>query len=103
MYCERFNDTERFDQVFLEEYLKPYLVDLFRDLARRCKQQSSNKKVIDKITLIEYFRLPILFGERFFSVITSSNEKMNEKNFIRSLTKVYASDVDTKLKLAFSM
>lgn len=34
---DKYNDVERNDQIFIEEYMKPYFVDLFKDLARRCK------------------------------------------------------------------
>lgn len=99
---DKYNDSDRNDTLFQEEHLKPYVVELFKDLARRCKQITS-KRSLDKSTFVEYSQLPFLVAERLFSIFTQGDDRMSERAFLRGLIKIFSSDIDTKLKLAFSM
>jgi len=48
------------DKVFILEYLTPYFKDLYKDLLMR----SANPSHIDKVTFIEYTKLPGIINDR---------------------------------------
>jgi len=48
--------------------------------------------------------LPGIIGERFFSVLDLNNDGyIDLKEFVHGLFKIYYSDIETKIKLAFDM
>lgn len=51
---------ENVDKDFVNENLIPYLKDLYRDLMMR----SSNSSHLDKVTFIEYTKLPGIINDR---------------------------------------
>mgnify|MGYP000895665494 CR=1 FL=1 len=51
---------ENFDNEFVDKHLKPYLLDLYKDLLMR----SNKEDVIDKVTFIEYTKLPGIINDR---------------------------------------
>ena len=51
---------ESVDEAFVNENLVPYLKDLYRDLMMR----SSNQTHLDKVTFIEYTKLPGIINDR---------------------------------------
>ena len=51
---------EKIDAAFINESLKPYLKDLFKDLLMRSNQPAN----IDKVTFIEYTQLPGIINDR---------------------------------------
>ena len=55
---EDFDETV--DPEFIKKYLTPYLKDLYKDLLMR----SSNQTAIDKVTFIEYTKLPGIINDR---------------------------------------
>lgn len=68
---EDFN--EDVDQKFIETILKPYLRDLYKDLLIRSNQQEH----VDKVTFIEYTKLPGIINDRFHYMFST---KVNDKS-----------------------
>lgn len=56
------------DEDFIREKLVPYLTDLYKDLLMRSNQQDH----IDKVTFIEYTKLPGIINDRLH-VLFSEN------------------------------
>lgn len=98
LLLDKYNDHERNDSTFVEEYMKPYFLDLFTDLSRRCR-----KRTLSRTSFVEYSRLPFFLGERLFASILHSQGKITGLDFFRGLSKIFLSDIDTKLKFTFAM
>jgi len=64
---------ENIDSSFINESLKPYLKDLFKDLLMRSNQPEN----IDKVTFIEYTKLPGIINDRLHFMFQHSNYKNN--------------------------
>lgn len=96
---------EQSDSKFVRELLAPYFKDLFRDLSLRCLTQTAiDERKLDKTTFIEYCNLPGIIGERFFKIFDSHfNGLISEPSFINNMTKVFMSDLETKMRLTFNM
>ena len=80
-YKEWFDETE-----------SKYLVEIFRELARRQQPYDS----IDKNSFVSYFGLPGLFGERLFDAFGS---ELNLDHFVRTIGQV--SKTSKKNRIAF--
>ena len=58
---------ESVDTIFVQKHLNPYLHDLFKDLLMR----STKDDVIDKVTFIEYTKLPGIINDRLHIMFSS--------------------------------
>ena len=116
------------DADFIREQLTPYLSDLYKDLLMRSNQADH----IDKVTFIEYTKLPgiindrvhVMFSENYFkqqnsmspqtSPMSQSNTKkglelkkkeefVSEKSFIKNFTLIFIGDLDQKMKFTFDL
>lgn len=47
--------------------------------------------------------MPGIIGERLFSKFNIGMDSINETSFIKNITLLYASDIDSKLKFTFDM
>lgn len=96
---------EQLDGKFLREFLAPYFADLYRDLTLRCLTQIAVKeKKLDKITFLEYCNLPGIINERFLKYFDANADGLiSEHSFITNLSKIYSSDLDTRMLLTFNM
>ena len=74
------------DDVFVSEHLQPYLKDLFSDLLMR----STNSNTLDKVTFIEYTKLPGIINDRLHLMFS---------NFKNSGTSPNRSEESPKEKL----
>lgn len=53
---------------------------------------------------LQYSQLPGIIGDRFFSVLDLNGDGFVDlKEFVHGLFKVYYSNLETKIKLAFDM
>jgi hypothetical protein len=53
------------DTRFVRDFLKPYFLDLYKDLTLRCiTQPALRDKKLDRIALLEYCNLPGIVNER---------------------------------------
>ena len=59
------------DQHFIDKILKPYLVDLYNDLQIRSNQQEH----IDKVTFIEYTKLPGIINDRLHQMFSNPDPR----------------------------
>jgi hypothetical protein len=49
--------------------MRPYLRDLYNDLIVRCiEPEAITEKMLDRITFIDYTRLPVVIAERIFNL-----------------------------------
>ena len=117
------------DAQFIREQLTPYLVDLYKDLLMRSNQPDN----IDKVTFIEYTKLPgiindrlhVMFSQNHYksannsggspvSPISPSNTKkgleakkkeefVTELSFTKNFTTIFIGDLDQKMKFTFDM
>lgn len=89
----------------LHDILKPYLRDLFNDLIVRCiEPEAINEKMLDRITFIDYMRLPIVIAERIFSLFDKQKVGiMSESVFASCMTKILVSDFQTRAKFCFQL
>jgi len=64
------------DTMFVENLLKPYLSDLYKDLLMR----SNKEDVIDKVTFIEYTKLPGIINDRLHIMFSTESKKSTSKS-----------------------
>ena len=104
---------ESVDPDFIKMYLTPYLRDLYKDL-----QMRSSTANIDKVTFIEYTKLPGIINDRLH-VMFSDYKQKNEKNitledkknqdfvtdssFLKNFTTIFIGNLDAKIKFTFEM
>lgn len=70
-----------------------YLKEVFKDLSER--SDSNKKKGVNKITFLEYIKLPIFIAEKLFlSLDVDSDGYLCGKEFIDGLTKLYFGNFD---------
>jgi hypothetical protein len=107
----------RLDVKFIEEYLIPYLSDLYKDLALRSfvlasqspEQHQTEERLVDKVTFIQYCNLPGIISERLLKIIMgdsssdSSKNFISEEGFIKNMTTIFVSDVEMRMRLTFDM
>jgi hypothetical protein len=106
---------EDFDEIndskFIKEYLVPYLSDLYKDLALRsfistssAAAQASAIKKVDKVTFIQYCNLPGIISERLLKIFdTNSDGLITEESFVKNMTLIFMSDLESRIKLTFNM
>ena len=86
---------------FKKDIVIPYFKDIYRDLASRSDKKSSG---INKVTMIDYWQLPGILAERFFSLLDDNNDSyIDLKEFVYVLFKIYYSDFDEQVKLVFDI
>lgn len=95
MLTDSLVETEHFQK----NIVLPYFKDIYKDLASRSENPT---KGIEKFTLLQYCELPGVYGDRFFSILDTDGSGFVElKEFMVGLFRVYCSDFETNLKLAF--
>ncbi len=63
-----------------------------------------SEKKLDKVTFIEYCNLPGIINDRFFKMFDVNNDGLiTEASFIQNMTKVFISDLDTRMRLTYNM
>jgi len=85
--------------------LKPYLRDLYNDLIVRCiEPEAITEKMLDRITFIDYMRLPIVIAERIFGLFDKPKVGlMSEAVFALCMTRILVSDFQTRAKFIFQL
>lgn len=58
------------DSRFVEQEFIPYLKELYKDLLIKCNQTEN----IDKVTFIEYTKLPGIINDRFHKMFSATNK-----------------------------
>jgi len=95
------------DQVFISDELQPYFVGVFADLALRSSTPPLNFKIksIDRVTFLEYVNLPGIVSDRFFLLATegAKENRIVQEQFVNLMLRTFASSLDDKMELAFSM
>ena len=67
-------------------------------------RSDDKSKGINKISLLEYARLPGILGERFFKVLDLNGDGyLDYREFLTGLIRVYCSNFDGKIKLVFDI
>lgn len=116
------------DGEFVKEELVPYLRDLYKDLLMRSNQPEH----VDKVTFIEYTKLPGIINDRLHVMFSEnynkngcsptqavsslskgmSRETMSEKkkleyvtmqSFIQNFTDIFIGDLSKKMRFTFNM
>lgn len=82
--------------------------DLYRDLALRSfvssAQSNSREKRIDKVTFIQYCNLPGIISERLVKLFDTNNDGLiTELSFISNMTKIFVSDLESRMRITFNM
>ena len=97
---EDFSENES-QQLF--EVTHPYLKDLFNDLIVRCiETEAINEKLLDKLTFIDYTRLPVVIAERLFSIFDKEKSGlMAEQVFATCMFRIFISEFQLKAHLIF--
>lgn len=119
---------DNIDKQFIDKWARQYFKDLYNDLLMRSNQQDH----LDKVNFIEYTKLPGIINDRLHFMFTgvkavnkkisnmsqvtksSSNdnkaspglkaqEHVTEKAFTDNLIKIFAGDLDSKMKFTFEM
>jgi Ca2+-binding EF-hand superfamily protein len=95
MLTDSLVETEHFQK----NIVLPYFKDIYKDLASRSENPD---KGIEKFTLLQYCELPGVYGDRFFAILDTDGSGFIElKEFLVGFFRVYCSDFETNLKLAF--
>jgi hypothetical protein len=89
----------------LHEILRPYLRDLYNDLIVRCiEPEAVTEKMLDRITFIDYMRVPIVLAERIFGMYDKPKVGlMNEAVFGQCMTRILVSNFQTTAKFCFKL
>ena len=101
--------VEEFDQTldacFIKDFLHPYFSDLYKDLILRCLTSVALKeKKLDRIALLEYCNLPGIVNERLLKLFEPNKEGLvSEYQFSKVLSSIFASELDSRMKLTFNM
>lgn len=93
------------DGRFVSEFLHPYFTDLYKDLALRAITSVGIKeRKVDRIAFLQYCNLPGIINQRLIKILDPESRDIIElSNFIKVLTKIFASDLDTRMRFTFSM
>jgi len=84
---------------FQKNIVLPYFKDIYKDLASRSENPN---KGIEKFTILQYCELPGVYGDRFFAILDTDGSGFIElKEFLVGFFRVYCSDFETNMKLAF--
>lgn len=62
--------------------------------------------LVDKVTLVEYVNLPGILSDRFFALLQNNDKKeprVTSDRFCHTMSTLYCSQVDDKMKLAFDI
>jgi Ca2+-binding EF-hand superfamily protein len=95
MLTDSLVETEHFQK----NVVLPYFKDIYKDLASRSENPD---KGIEKFTILQYCELPGVYGDRFFAILDTDGSGFIElKEFLVGLFRVYCSDFETNMKLAF--
>lgn len=95
MLVDSLVETEQFQK----SVVLPYFKDIYKDLANRSENPD---KGIEKFTILQYCELPGVYGDRFFAILDTDGSGFIElKEFLVGFFRVYCSDFETNLKLAF--
>ena len=95
MLTDSLVETEHFQK----NIVLPYFKDIYKDLASRSEKPD---KGIEKFTLLQYIELPGVYGDRFFAIMDTDDSGFIElKEFLVGFFRVYCSDFETNVKLAF--
>lgn len=100
------NLSEEASAQFHETYLKPYLKNVYSDLAMRSNQlKYFTHSTIDKNCFAEYVNLPGVVSDRFFALASESahDERVELDNFLKVIVSVYSASLDERMKLIFDM
>ena len=98
LYVEDYH--AEFDDVFVNEELRPYLLGVFADLALRStpstKASSQPGKSIDKVIFKEYINLPGIVSNRFFALAKKdrTDNRVSEEAFLNSLLALFGSSLE---------
>ncbi len=89
----------------MRDFLTPYLRDVYRDLSLRSLAPAAIKdKKVDKVTFIQYCNLPGIISERLLKIFDVNNDGcITEQAFLGHLTKIFVSDLDTRMRFTFNM
>jgi len=79
-----------------------YLKELYKDLS--CREESTRRKGITKVTFLDYIKLPVFIAEKLFHSLDKDNDSfLNSKEFVKGLGKLYLGDFDQTLSSVFSI
>ena len=99
---ESFIDFEKIIKNYKIENLTifiSYLKEVWVDLQKRNKD---NNKGIDKITFINYYKLPGIIVERLYCVFDSKNQGFIDlEDFLKNMQNLFCSDYDKTTKFIF--
>lgn len=77
----------------------PYFREIHNDLALRSDRK---QKGVNRITFIDYTRLPCLIAERLFAVFDVSNTSyISQTEFINGMMQLYSGTFADKIRLVF--
>lgn len=83
--------------------LELYLINIFNDLSRRDNNERDEKS-IEKITFIEYMKVPYIVGEKLFNVFdTNKNGFLNQTEFVSGIINLYSGSLDETEKVIFDL
>jgi hypothetical protein len=93
------------DPALLEEGIKPYLRDIYRDLLQRVwDPQASQLREMDRLTFVEYCKLPVIVGERLFTILDEDETGyIKEEQFAAGLSQLFFGDFHSRMRLCFRM
>lgn len=86
--------------------MQHYFQTIFFDIAMRRRTNKKTKdeqEFIDRVAFFEFTKLPGIINDRFYFLFPKEDHRIYQKGFIDSLTTVYLSKLDEKLKFTFKM
>ena len=81
---------------------RKYLKEVFNDLAN--STESNSTKYLSRMAFYDYIKLPIFIAEKLFTSFTnSSNEGLNEKEFVEGFFKLYMGSFEETTAVIFNL
>lgn len=98
--------SEELNKKFIQQKLKKYFKDLYKDLSTiKSQPTASGAVLIDRNAFVEFINCPGIISERLFNIASkgSKEERIEEKSFVNLMLEIYSSDLDGKLKFVFKV
>lgn len=94
-------DKQEMTDSFKQKVCLPFLLDLYKKLSLTSSEPTSG---IDRLSFLQYFKLPGIIGERIFNIFDNFGTKfIQNTSFISNMFKIYSSNFDVRLKFIFDV
>lgn len=71
---------------------------------RSIAPQAIKEQKVDKVSFIQYCNLPGIMSDRLLKIFDPTNEgHIDETSFITNMTRIFVSDVNSRMRITFNV